>query len=459
MAVLTTDPDTESAQVITDPRTLAADLEAGCKPAGLWRIGTEHEKFVFRLSDLKPVPYDGEGGIGAVLNGLTRFGWAPKFEGDKVIALKDDRGGSITLEPGGQFELSGAPLKTIHQTCDEVHEHLRELREVNQELGIGMLGLGFNPKWAREDTPWMPKGRYAIMRRYMPTKGNLGLDMMTRTCTVQVNLDFSSEADMVRKLRGSLALQPISTALFANSPFTEGCPNGFQSVRSHIWTDTDPDRTGDLPFVFENGFGFERYVDYLLDTPMYFIERKGRFIDVSGQSFRDFMDGRLPGLPGERPTLTDWHDHATTVFPEVRLKRFIEMRGADSGPWRSICALPALWVGLLYDDLALSAAESMVSDWSEEERALLRRDVPRLGLDTPFRDQTVRDLARTMLSLSRAGLERRGRKDGFGGSEAHFVGDLERIVETGETPASQMLRKYHEEWGESVDPVYQEYAY
>ena len=444
---------------ITSKRELVEYLEAGCKPRERWRIGTEHEKFVFRTDDLRPVPYDGPSGIGALLQGMTRYGWHPKYENGQIIALKDETGGSITLEPGGQLELSGAPLKTIHQTCDEVHEHLRELRAVNEELGLGMIGLGFNPKWRRADIPWMPKARYRIMRDYMPKVGTLGLDMMTRTCTVQVNLDFETEACMVMKFRVALALQPLATALFANSPFVEGRPAGFVSYRSHTWTDTDPDRTGDLPFVFEDGFGFERYVDYVLDAPMYFVERDGRLVDVAGASFRDFMAGRLDGLPGVRPTLADWADHLTTVFPEVRLKHYLEMRGADSGPWRRICALPGFWVGLLYDDTALAAAWEIVRNWSREERAALRAAVPRLGLQTPFRGGTLQELAQCILPLARAGLERRDRKDGFGENEAHFLDALMTIADSGITAADHLMRQYDGPWRGSVDPVFSEHAY
>ena len=416
-------PDTSSP--ITDKRALIGYLEAGCKHSELWRIGTEHEKFVYRLDDLHRVPYEGTAGIGALLEGLTRFGWTPVHEADNIIALEDTTGCSITLEPGGQVELSGAPLRTIHQTCEEVHEHLRQVREVSGELGIGMIGLGFDPKWRRDEMPWMPKGRYGIMRRYMPTKGGLGLDMMTRTCTVQVNLDFSDEADMVRKFRVSLALQPI----------------------------------GDLPFVFETGFGFERYVDYMLDVPMYFVYRDGRYIDTAGQSFRAFLDGKLPALPGEVPTLKDWTDHLTTAFPEVRLKRYLEMRGADGGPWRRLCALPALWVGLLYHRPALHAAWEMVKGWSAEERETLRRDVPRLGLATPFRDRTVRDVALDVLEIARSGLAGRARLDGFGETEEHFLGILMDIAESGQTPADVKLKKFESEWNGSIDPIFREYAY
>jgi len=451
-------PPTTRGTPITDRRELVAYLESGGKPASEWRIGTEHEKFAYRQSDLRPLPYDGPDGIGELLTRLQRFGWTPMSEGGTLIALTRD-GANITLEPGGQVELSGAPLATLHQTCAEVHQHLRQVREIGSELGIGMVGLGFQPKWSRADTPWMPKGRYRIMGDYMPKRGGLGLDMMLRTCTVQVNLDFASEADMVKKFRVSLALQPIATALFANSPFTEGRPNGFQSFRSHIWTDTDPDRTGDLPFVFEDGFGFERYADYALDTPMYFVYRDGTYIDASGLSFRDFLAGRLPILPGETPLMTDWVDHLTTLFPEVRLKKYLEMRGADGGPWRRLCALPALWVGLLYDTVALDAAWDLVKDWTAEERAGLRAGVPRHALRTPFRSGTVQDVAREVLAIARDGLARRARNDNWGDDETHFLDTLFAIAESGQTPADELLERFHGEWAGSVDPVFRDYAY
>ena len=444
---------------ITESRQLAAYLEAGSKPMEQWRIGTEHEKFAFYIDDHRPVPYEGPRGIGALLAALSRFGWAPIEENGVLIGLKDTTGCSVTLEPGGQVELSGAPLPTIHQTCNEVNTHLRQVREVGVELGIGMVGLGFMPKWRREDIPWMPKGRYAIMRNYMPKRGSLGLDMMCRTCTVQVNLDFADEADMVSKMRIGLALQPVATALFGNSPFSDGQPNGFQSYRSHIWTDTDPDRTGELPFVFEPGFGFERYVDYALDVPMYFVYREGRYIDASGQSFRDFLAGRLPALPGQRPTISDWTDHLTTLFPEVRLKRFIEMRGADGGPWRRLCALPALWVGLLYDQQARNDAATLIADWTGAERAALRAQVPRLGLRTPFRDRTVRELAVEVLAIAKAGLQRRNRPDSIGEDESGFLTPLQDIADSGRSPADRKLALFHEEWDGEIDPIYEEFAY
>ncbi|MDR6292716.1 MULTISPECIES: glutamate--cysteine ligase [Inquilinus] len=451
-------PQTASAAPIESKAQLVDYLASGSKPVEDWRIGTEHEKFAFRLSDLRPLHYEGPDGIRAVLEGLAGCGWERVEEDGNLIALVRDKA-SVTLEPGGQVELSGAPLRSIHETCAEVADHLALVKKVGEQLGIGMIGLGFQPKWRREDIGWMPKGRYKIMRDYMPKRGSLGIDMMKRTCTVQVNLDFASEADMVKKFRASLALQPVATALFANSPFIEGKPNGFQSFRSHIWTDTDPDRTGDLPFVFEDGFGFERYVDYLLDVPMYFVYRDGRYIDASGHSFRAFLKGELPVYPGHLPTLNDWADHLTTAFPEVRLKKFLEMRGADGGPWSRLCALPALWVGLLYDGTALDAAWDLVKDWTQAERAALRRDVPRLGLATPFRGGTLRDVALRVLAIARHGLAARAATDAIGGTEEGFLNDLQQIAESGESQASEMLRRYQTEWKGSVDPIFAAYAY
>jgi glutamate--cysteine ligase len=443
---------------ITDPRQLVDYLASGGKPRADWRIGTEHEKFGFRVDDLRPPTYDGERGIEALLRGLTRFHWSPVEEGGHLIALLKD-GASVTLEPAGQLELSGGMLETIHETCREVSSHLFEVKSVADELRLGFLGMGFQPLWKREEMPWMPKGRYRIMRDYMPKRGGLGLDMMTRTCTVQVNLDFSDEADMLRKFRVSLALQPIATALFADSPFTEGKPNGFQSYRSHIWTDTDPDRTGMLDFVFEDGFGFERYVDYLLDVPMYFVYRDGQYLDASGQSFRDFLAGRLPVLPGELPTMSDWADHLTTAFPEVRLKKYLEMRGADGGPWNRLCALPALWTGLLYDDAALDAAWDLVKDFSREERHALRDGVPRHALRLPFRGATVRELAIETLKIAQAGLQRRARLNCYGGDEAVFIEPLIEMALANETAAERKLKLFHGPWQGRVEPVFREFMY
>ncbi|WP_193367312.1 glutamate--cysteine ligase [Pelagibius marinus] len=451
-------PPQSQGETLTDKAQLIAYLETGCKPADDWRIGTEHEKFCYSLDDFRPLPYEGERGIGALLEGLQQFGWAAVKEGDNVIALAKN-GASVSLEPGGQVELSGAPLKTIHDTCSEVHTHLDQIRQVMGPMNVAAMGLGFNPKWAREDISWMPKGRYKIMGEYMPKKGSLGLDMMLRTCTVQVNLDFASEADMVKKFRVGLALQPVATALFANSPFTEGRPNGFLSFRSHIWTDTDPDRCGVLPFVFEDGMGFERYVDHVLDVPMYFVYRDGRYIDASGQSFRDFLDGKLPALPGEKPKMGDWADHLSTLFPEVRLKKFLEMRGADGGPWKSLCALPALWVGLLYDQGALDAAWDLVKDWTLEEHQYLRDEVPRQALHTPFRGKPLNAIAHQAVDIAAQGLKARRRLDGQGDDESHFLALLRSRVEREKSPAEYLLDDFHGRWQQSIDPVFTECAY
>jgi glutamate--cysteine ligase len=433
-------------------------LAAGGRPAADWKIGTEHEKFVFRTDDLKPPPYAGERGIGALLRGIECCGWEPVEEDGNVIALVRGNA-SVTLEPAGQLELSGAPLETIHQTCCEVQEHLDCVRRAAEPLQLGILGMGFQPKWKRDEMPWMPKGRYAIMRRYMPKVGSLGLDMMARTCTVQVNLDFADEPDMVKKFRVSLALQPIATALFADSPFTEGKPNGFQSYRSHIWTDTDADRTGMLDFVFADGFGFERYVDYLLDVPMYFVHRHGKYIDCAGQSFRDFLAGKLPALPGEKPTLRDWSDHMTTAFPEVRLKQYLEMRGADGGPWNRLCALPAFWVGLLYDTESLDAAWDLVKDFTLPERHALRDGVPKHALKLPFRGETVRELSLRALEIAGNGLKRRARLNRNGVDETMFLQPLIEFAEANQTPAERKLELFHGAWNGSVDPVFREFAY
>jgi len=451
---------TSNATQIENRHQLVEYLESGCKPKSEWRLGTEHEKFGFTTRDLRPLAYEGESSIRAMLEGLAdQFGWLRVSEQGKLIALLDDNGASVTLEPGGQLELSGALLDTVHQTCDEVYTHLKQVKTIAEPLGIAFLGMGFQPKWERKDTQWMPKGRYRIMRDYMAKRGNLGLDMMSRTCTVQVNLDFASEADMVKKFQVSLALQPIATALFANSPFVDGKPCGYVSYRSHVWEDTDPDRTGMLPFVFDSSMGFERYVDYMLDVPMYFVYRDGEYIDASGQSFRDFLNGTLPALPGERPVLQDWEDHLTTAFPEVRLKRYMEMRGADGGPWRKLCALPALWAGLLYDDAVLEAAWDLVRNWSMEERLQLRIDAPRLGLKAEIRNRSLQDIALEVLEMASAGLTGRNRLGASGENETGFLEPLFANVQAGLTPAEKKLELYHGRWNGSVDPVFSEAAY
>ncbi|WP_439817707.1 glutamate--cysteine ligase [Zavarzinia sp. CC-PAN008] len=431
---------------------LIAWIAKGEKPASAWAIGTEHEKFGYRTDDLRPPPYDGDAGIRAILSGLTRFGWEPVLEGGNVIALARD-GASVSLEPGGQLELSGALCADLNATAAELANHLDEVRQVAEPLGVNFLALGFQPKWPRADIPVMPKGRYGIMRAYMPTRGSRGLDMMFRTCTVQVNLDFSSEADMVRKLRVSLALQPIATALFANSPFVEGGLTGRLSERSATWLDTDGDRTGMLPFAFEDGMGYERYVDWALDVPMYFVYRDGRYVDAHGQSFRDFLAGRLPALPGELPTTGDWADHLTTCFPEVRLKRFLEMRGADAGSPAFLNALPALWVGLLYDAGALDAAWDLVRDWTEAERQALRLGVPDRALATPFRGGTVLDVARQVVAIARAGLAARGL------GEERFLEPLETVVDRGTSAADELVVRFSGAWGGDIARVFREQSF
>jgi glutamate--cysteine ligase len=439
---------------------LVAYMASGARPKEEWRLGTEHEKFGFSLDDLRPLPYAGDHGIRAILTAMAdQFDWNPVTEEGQIIALLDDTGASITLEPGGQLELSGALLDSIHQTCSEVNNHLKQVRTVSEPMGVAFLGMGFQPKWRQEEMEWMPKARYRIMRDYMKKVGTRGLDMMTRTCTVQVNLDFGSEADMVHKFRTSLALQPIATALFANSPFTDGKPNGFVSYRSHVWEDTDPDRTGMLPFVFDGDMGYEKYTDYMLDVPMYFVYRNGKYIDTSGQSFRDFLRGQLPALPGELPTLKDWEDHLTTAFPEVRLKRFLEMRGADGGPWARLCALPALWAGLLYHQPSLDAAWDIASDWSMEERLKLREDVPRMGFKATVRGRTVQSIAQEVLELAQIGLSARKRLNSAGDNESGFLTPLQEVAERGVTPAERKLALYHGDWNGSVDPVFSECAY
>src|ERR1043165_434512 len=440
---------------------LVAWLAAGVKPKSEFRIGTEHEKTPFTLEGHHPVPYEGARGIGALLEGMQLLlGWEPIMERGNIIGLYDvTGGGAISLEPGGQFELSGAPVETIHQTQSELMAHLAQVREIATPLGIGFLGLGMTPSWSREQIPVMPKGRYRIMTNYMPKVGRYGLDMMYRTCTVQANMDLSSEQDMVKKLRVALALQPVATALFATSPFTEGKPNGFLSFRSEIWRDTDNARAGMLPFVFEDGMGFERYVDYALDVPMYFVKREDEYIDVSGLSFRDLLAGKLPGHGNLRATRSDWVNHISSIFPEVRLKRYLEMRGADGGPWARLTALPAFWVGILYDEASLDAAWDLVKGWSAEERQTLRDDVPRRALAAKVGGRSVLDLAKECLALSAAGLQRRNFRDSQGRDETRYLSPLQEIVARGTSPAEVLLEKYNGPWQRSVEPVFAEAAY
>lgn len=458
----TKEPGAES-PIIESRADLIDWIASGEKPERDWRIGTEHEKFVFRVGDRSPVPYEGKDGIGALMAALVaEFGWEPIKEGETTIALKRSNGASVetvSLEPGGQFELSGAPLQTLHETCAEAGEHLRECLSIGERLGLGFLGLGFAPTWTRDEIPTMPKERYGVMTRYMPKVGAHGLDMMYRTATIQVNLDYASEADMVQKMRVSLALQPIATALFASSPFREGRLSGLKSLRSEVWRDTDPDRTGLLPFVFEDGFGYERYVDYALDVPMYFVYRDGHYIDVAGASFRRFLEGRLEQLPGEKPTIDDWSDHLTTLFPEVRLKKFIEMRGADGGPWRRICALPAFWVGLLYDSTALDAAWELVRHWTADERQGLRDAVPKLALEAPFRSTSAQQLAREATQIAAAGLKGRGRLNSRGEDETAFLDFVEEVAASGRVPADELINRYEKTWKGDINRIFAEYAF
>ncbi|WP_092081624.1 glutamate--cysteine ligase [Poseidonocella sedimentorum] len=447
--------------LIEHPSQLAEYLAAGCKPKAGWRIGTEHEKFGYCKDTLEPLPYEGTRSIRTILEGLRdRHGWAPVDEGGKIIGLTKG-GANISLEPGGQLELSGAPLETIHETCDEVNAHLADVKDITDEIGAGFIGLGAAPIWTHEQMPLMPKGRYKLMDGYMQKVGTMGRVMMRRTCTVQVNLDFSTEADMVQKMRVALALQPVAAALFANSPFFEGQPNGHKSWRSRVWRDLDPARTGMLPFVFDEGFGFEAWVEYALDVPMYFVYRDGVYVDALGQSFRDFLKGELPALPGEKPTLSDWADHLTTIFPEARLKKFIEMRGADGGPWRRLCALPAFWVGLTYDQAALDAAWDLVKGWDAQTREALRVAASVDGLQAKVGTIDMLELAREAVAISEQGLRARARP-GSGGlvpDETHFLNALKESLETGMSPADELLARYGGDWGGDLTRIYDDYSY
>jgi len=442
---------------ITDPQQLVDWVATGAKPKHAWRIGTEHEKFLFHRDDFRPVAYEGDSGVAALLQGLcTEIGdkATPIMEKDNIIGLKDGDGGSVTLEPGGQLELSGAPLVNLHQTCAETGRHLRHMRAVTAAFGVGMLGIGYQPKWRRQDIPWMPKGRYKIMREYMPKVGKFGLDMMLRSCTVQVNLDYSDETDMRRKFRTSLALQPIATALFANSPFRDGAPSGLLSTRAEAWTDTDNARCGVPACVFDPAFGYQQWIDYILDVPMYFLHRGDDYIDVAGQSFHDYLAARLAGFEGEPPLMADFEDHITTAFPEVRLKQFLEMRGADSGSWATICALPALWVGLLYDDEALAAAEHLAKDITADDVMNARLSVAKDGLGGRLAGRDVYDIAAQLLTIATAGLRRRAICDDGGNDETGFLQPLKTIIEARKTPSEIMLDLYHNNWGGDIDQVF-----
>jgi glutamate--cysteine ligase len=449
-------PDNEAARAPIESRDqLISYFVDGFKPKSDWRIGTEHEKFPFLKDSRGPVPYEGKSSIRALLEGLRdSYGWQGVYEGEHIIALSDPNSlANISLEPGGQFELSGAPLETVGETCVEISEHLKQVREIGDKLGIGFLGLGASPVWTRADTPIMPKGRYKIMAPYMDKVGTMGRDMMFRTCTVQVNLDYSDEADMVKKLRTSIALQPLATALFANSPFLEGKPNGYQSFRSHVWTDTDNARAGMTPFVFEDGMSIERYVEYALDVPMYFAMRDGKYLNTAGESFRKFLEGKLPQLPGEKPNMKDWADHLTTIFPEVRLKKYLEMRGADSGLQDKLCALPAFWVGLLYDQASLDAAYDLIKLSTEAQRQSMRDEVAVKGLHAQLMGRTLLDLGREVLKIARAGLDARGM------SESTFLNVLDDEVARDKTKAQELLDLYNNVWGQDIEPVFKAAAY
>ena len=440
---------------------LAQYLADGCKPKTDWRIGTEHEKFGYCKDTLQPLPFEGERSIEAVLAALRdRHGWAELREGGKLTGLEKD-GANVSLEPGGALELSGAPLESIHETCDEVNQHLREVMDIANEIGVSFIGLGAAPTWTHAQMPLMPKGRYKLMDAYMGKVGTMGRTMMRRTCTVQVNLDFGSEADMVQKMRVAVALQPVATALFANSPFFEGQTNGHKSWRSRVWRDLDADRTGMIPFIFEDGFGFEAWVQYALDVPMYFVYRDGKYIDALGMSFRDFLAGKLPAMPGEIPTLSDWADHLTTAFPEARMKKYIEMRGADGGPWRRLCALPAFWVGVMYDQGALDAAWDLVKDFDAETREALRVRASVDGLQAQVGDIRMLDLARQAVAISHQGLKARARP-GAGGmipDETHFLNALTESIDTGQAPADELLAHYNGEWQGDLNRIFAEYSY
>ncbi|WLR96368.1 glutamate--cysteine ligase [Shinella sumterensis] len=454
--------DTTDQTPIRTVAEMADYLAAGNKPKEKFRIGTEHEKFVFFTADNSPVPYFGDASISALLNGMqAKTGWEPIMDAGNIIGLAEPSGmGAISLEPGGQFELSGAPLENLHQTCKESNQHLATLREIAEPLGIRFLGMGGSPKWSFAETPRMPKSRYDIMTRYMPKVGSQGLDMMYRTCTIQVNLDFSSEADMRRKMQVSLKLQSLATALFASSPFTDGKPNGLLSWRGNIWRDTDNNRAGLIPFAFAPDFGFEDYVTWALDVPMYFIVRDGKYHDCTHVTFRQFMAGALKGEVADyEPNFGDWTNHLSTLFPDVRLKRFLEMRGADGGPWRRICALPAFWVGLLYDDGALDAAEALTRDWTFEEVSALRDAVPAQGLRAEFRGKPLFDVAREVLAIARQGLVARARLNGDGVDESVFLAPLDEVLAKKATLAEDMLALYHGRWNGSVEPVFSEYQY
>jgi glutamate--cysteine ligase len=418
------------------------------KPRDRWRVGTEHEKIGLYEADHAPVPYETERGIGTLLERIAEVdGWGRITEGPNVIALEKD-GASITLEPGGQFELSGAPLRTIHETCDEFHRHLDLMKRVSEPLGIVWLGLGMHPIHGVDRIPRMPKERYAIMQSYLPKRGALALDMMFTTATVQANYDFADEADMVAKMRAAMGLTPIVSAMFANSSLSGGKANGFVSRRLHVWQQVDPDRCGLLPLVFEPDFGYRRYVEWALDVPMFFVVRDGEHRPAKGMRFRTFL---REGGAGTRATLSDFDRHLTTLFPDVRLKHIIEVRGADAVPPGLTCSLPALWKGLLYDDEALAAAWHLVRHSSQEEREVAREDAARRGLGASFAGRSMLDLARELTAIAREGLRRirhAGRRDP---DETPFLDPILDQLESGASPGQVVLDRWEGEWGRSVD--------
>ena len=431
-------------------------FEAGCKPKNLFRIGTEHEKFVYKLNSLKPVSYNEPSGIKNILKSLVRFGWVEVSESGNIIALRKDNQ-SITLEPGGQLELSGAPLENIHQTCSEVNEHLKQVKIIGNELNIGFLGVGARLEGKLSSDLWMPKPRYKIMKDYMPLVGNLGLEMMADTCTVQANLDYSSEQDMRRKLKTSFILQPIVTALFASSPIEKMKPSKYITRRAAIWFDVDKDRCGTPKFIFDENLSFESWVDYALKVPMYFIKRNGQYINCAGASFEKFMLGKLEQLSNEKPTILDWEDHLSTIFTEIRLKQYIEFRGADAGPWKSLCALPALWVGLLYDSESLNEAESLAKSWSFDMYKKAYEEVPVKGLDLIINKRSINDHAKDLIAISKRGLKKRNFLDGTGNDESGYLNQLEEITHTGNSQAKKMLSMWNN--NEPLKSIYDHYSY
>ena len=407
----------EATQPLISVEELIADLAAGETPRADWRVGTEHEKIGIYADTRERVPYEGKRGIGALLGRIAKAdGWDPVTEAGNVIALLKDSA-SITLEPGGQLELSGAPLVTAAQTCSEFNRHVDLVKRESRDFGIEWLALGIDPFHSVDATPRMPKARYGIMRDYLPTRGTSGLLMMHSTATVQANYDYADESDMVAKMQMALACSPITSALFANSPISEGRANGYISKRVEIWRDVDPDRCGILPFVFRDDFGYRDYIEWVLDVPMFFVVRDHRYLPAKGMTFRDFLRSGFDGVPAMR---ADWNLHLTTVFPEVRLKRYIEVRGADCVPRESICAYPTLWKGLLYDDDACTAAWDLVRGWTAEDRNEALSTAARHGLSGRVGNRAMRDLAQELVEISASGLRAIAQRPETTGTRATF---------------------------------------